>query len=80
MTSLGKQVEMRPGCEWLPIDWTASDATFEQLNGVLSGIIHVHLYAIPHQEQSSPNVGQTSGPPHPSLETLAVRSLLQTLT
>ena len=55
--------------EWLPIDLSKCTVASEALHGLLSGIIHLHVYAL-SSELGNADVPALHGPAHPSTSTL----------
>ena len=71
------QVPLTVAPEWLPIDFGKCAVASQALHGLLSGIIHLHVYAL-SSEQHNADVPAPHGPAHPSTSTLKASLILRT--
>ena len=76
MSRLGKlvQASINKGQEWLPLNLSDANIPQEQLHGLLSGVLHIHVYAVDDEKIMA--FERLPGPPHPSPQTLKVSSRL----
>lgn len=77
LDSRAMQANVRNGQEWLPLSFSEANIPSEQLHGLLSGVLHIHIYAVHTNEPVS--IQRTPGPFHPSLQTLKVINTISQL-